>query len=157
MLIDESKVRASETWAKMNMTPFAWLGPAWCAAERVRSLRVLNTTTFIAALRYDRIDAPRIIDGPINGDAFWTYVERVLVPTLSPGDVVVMDNFGSHKSTAIRSAIRKAGAHLWFLSPYSPDLNAIEQVFAKLKHLLRKAAERSKWTCTGFVPVRFSC
>ena len=99
--------------------------------------------TFLAALRHDRIDAPWVFDGPINGGSFKVYVETVLVPTLSPGDIVVMDNLSSHKGKAIRSAIRAAKAKLFFLPPYSPDLNPIEQVFAKLKHLLRKAAERT--------------
>ncbi len=99
--------------------------------------------TFLAALRHDRIDAPWVLDGPINGAAFQTYVDKMLVPTLRPGDIVVMDNLSSHKGQAVRAAIRGAGAHLFFLPPYSPDLNPIEQVFAKLKHLLRKAAERT--------------
>lgn len=99
--------------------------------------------TFLAALRHDRITAPLVLDGPINGDAFVAYVEQVLTPTLTPGDVVVMDNLGSHKSRKVRQLIRAAGAHLLFLPPYSPDLNPIEQVFAKLKTLLRKAEERT--------------
>jgi transposase len=99
--------------------------------------------TFLAALRHDRIDAPCVLDGPINGQSFTAYVEQFLVSTLSPGDVVIMDNLGSHKSAAVRKAIRAVGARLLFLPPYSPDLNPIEQVFAKLKLLLRKAAERS--------------
>ena len=99
--------------------------------------------TFLAALRHDRITAPFVLDGPINGGAFVVYVEQVLVPTLQPGDVVVLDNLGSHKSTTVRQLIRAAGAHLLFLPPYSPDLNPIEQVFAKLKTLLRKAEERT--------------
>ena len=102
-----------------------------------------KTLTFLAALRHDGITAPFVLDGPINGDWFLAYVEQVLVPTLKPGDVVVMDNLGSHKGKAVRRAIRKAGAHLLFLPPYSPDLNPIEQVFAKLKTLLRKANERT--------------
>jgi transposase len=102
-----------------------------------------RTLTFLAALRHDRIDAPCVIDGPINGETFLAYVEQVLVPVLRPGDIVVMDNLGSHKSKATRKAIRAAGARLFFLPPYSPDLNPIEQVFAKLKHLLRKAQERT--------------
>jgi transposase len=102
-----------------------------------------NTMTFLAALRHDRIDAPWLIDGPINGERFRIYVEAVLVPTLRPGDIVILDNLSSHKSKAVRSAVRKAGAHLFFLPKYSPDLNPIEQVFAKLKHLLRKAAART--------------
>jgi transposase len=99
--------------------------------------------TFLAALRHDRIEAPWVLDGPINGEAFKTYVEKVLVPTLQPGDLVIMDNLGSHKGKAVRSAIRSAGAKLFFLPKYSPDLNPIEQVFAKLKHLLRKTAART--------------
>ena len=81
--------------------------------------------------------------GPINGEAFLAYVRTLLVPTLSPGDVVIMDNLGSHRGRLVRRAIRKAGARLLFLPKYSPDLNPIEQVFAKLKHLLRKAQARS--------------
>ena len=102
-----------------------------------------RTLTFVAALRHDRIDAPCVLDGPINGESFTAWVEQFLVPTLSPGDVVIMDNLGSHKGGAVRNAIRAAGARLFFLPPYSPDLNPIEQLFAKLKLLLRKAAERS--------------
>jgi transposase len=102
-----------------------------------------RTLTFLAALRCDRIEAPCVIDGPINGESFLAYVEQFLVPTLRPGDIVVIDNLGSHKGKAVRQAIRAAGAKLFFLPPYSPDLNPIEQVFAKLKALLRKAAERT--------------
>lgn len=102
-----------------------------------------RTLTFLAALRHDRIDAPCVLDGPINGQLFTAYVEQFLVPTLKAGDIVIMDNLGSHKGAAVRAAIRSAGAKLLFLPPYSPDLNPIEQVFAKLKLLLRKAAERS--------------
>jgi transposase len=102
-----------------------------------------RTLTFLAALRHDRIDAPCVLDGPINGESFTAWVEQFLVPTLKRGDIVIMDNLGSHKGQAVRQAIRSAGARLLFLPPYSPDLNPIEQVFAKLKLLLRKAAERS--------------
>ncbi|MEY9391773.1 transposase [Bradyrhizobium japonicum] len=98
--------------------------------------------TFIAALRHDRISAPWVIDGPINGELFTLYVEKVLAPTLTPGEIVVLDNLGSHKGKAARQAIRARGAHLIFLPPYSPDLNPIEQVFAKLKHLMRSAEPR---------------
>ena len=91
----------------------------------------------------DRIDAPCVLDGPINGQFFTAYVEQFLVPTLSPGDIVIMDNLGSHKGQAMRKAIRSDGSKLLFLPSYSPDLNPIEQVFAKLKPLLRKTAERS--------------
>lgn len=102
-----------------------------------------HTLTFLAALRHDRLSAPCVIDGPINGASFLAYVEQVLVPTLTPRDIVIFDNLGSHKGKAVRKAIRAAGAKLFFLPPYSPDLNPIEQVFAKLKTLLRKAAERT--------------
>jgi transposase len=102
-----------------------------------------RTLTFLAALRCDRIDAPCVIDGPINGESFLAYVEQVLVPTLRAGDIVIIDNLGSHKGRAVRKAIRATGAKLFFLPPYSPDLNPIEQLFAKLKTLLRKAAERT--------------
>ena len=102
-----------------------------------------TTLTFIAALRWNRIDAPLVIDGPINGAWFKAWVEQALLPTLVPGDVVILDNLGSHKNRAVRKAIRRAGAHLFFLPPYSPDLNPIEQVFSKLKTLLRKADART--------------
>ena len=106
--------------------------------------------TFLAALRQDRVDAPWLIEGPINGERFLIYVEQVLAPTLGPGDIVIMDNLGSHKSKAVRAAIRAVGAKLFFLPKYSPDLNPIEQLFAKLKHHLRKAQERSADTvCTA--------
>ena len=102
-----------------------------------------KTMTFLAALRHDRIEAPWFLEGPIDGDSFRIYVENVLLPTLRPGDIVVMDNLGSHRGKIVRQLIRSAGAKLFFLPKYSPDLNPIEQVFAKLKHLARKAAERS--------------
>ena len=102
-----------------------------------------RTLTFLAALRHDRIDAPCVLDGPINGESFLAYVEQLLVPTLSQGDIVIMDNLGSHKGKAVRRAVRAAGARLFFLPPYSPDLNPIEQVFARLKTLLRKAEQRT--------------
>lgn len=118
-----------------------------------------RTLTFLAALRHDRIDAPCVIDGPINGRIFLAYVEQFLVPTLNAGDIVIMDNLGSHKSMAVRRAIRSVGAKLLFLPPYSPDLNPIEQVFAKLKTLLRKAGERTidaTWKRIGELLDRFT-
>ena len=102
-----------------------------------------KTATFLAALRSDRIDAPCLFDGPINGERFRAYVEQVLVPTLKAGDVVILDNLGSHKGKAVRKAIRHVGARLVFLPKYSPDLNPIEQVFAKFKTLLRKVGART--------------
>ena len=102
-----------------------------------------KTTTFVAGLRRSGMVAPWVLDGPINRDAFTTYVARVLVPELRPGDVASMDNLSSHKAPAVRQAIEAAGATLLFLPPYSPDFNPIEQAFSKLKAHLRKAAERT--------------
>ena len=101
------------------------------------------TTTFTGALRKSGLTAPMVMDGPMNGAAFRAYIEQVLVPTLSPGDIVVMDNLPAHKNVAIRNAIEAVGAHLIYLPPYSPDLNPIELAFAKLKAILRKAAART--------------
>ena len=102
-----------------------------------------KTATFLAALRNDRIEAPCLFDGPINGERFLAYVEQFLVPTLKPNDIVILDNLGSHKGKAVRTPIKAAGASLLFLPKYSPDLNPIEQVFAKLKGFVRKAAPRT--------------
>lgn len=118
-----------------------------------------QTLTFLAALRHDGISAPCVLDGPINGRSFRAYVEQILVPTLKSGDIVVMDNLGSHKSEEVRRLIRAAGARLFFLPPYSPDLNPIEQVFAKLKTLLRKLRPRTveqNWRSIGQLLPRFS-
>lgn len=102
-----------------------------------------KTTTFVAGLRATALTAPGLIDGPMNGDAFVAYVEQILAPTLKPGDIVVMDNLRAHKVAGVRQTIEASGAKLLYLPPYSPDFNPIEQLFAKLKALLRKAAERS--------------
>ena len=118
-----------------------------------------RTLTFLAALRCDRIEAPCVIDGPINGTSFRAYVEQLLLPTLSPGDIVIMDNLGSHKGIAIRRLLRSVGAKLFFLPRYSPDLNPIEQVFSKLKRLFRKAKERTveaSWRRIGKLLDHFS-
>jgi transposase len=111
-----------------------------------------KTTTFIGALRSTWLTAPAVIDGAVNGETFLAYVRQVLVPTLSPGDIVMTDNLSSDKIAGVREAIEATGAGLRYLSPYSPDLNPIEQVFAKLKALLRKIAARSVeslWTAIG--------
>jgi transposase len=111
-----------------------------------------KTTTFIGALTLRGFIAPWVLDGPINRDAFETYVEKVLIPELRSGDVVVMDNLSSHKGPRVRQMIEAAGAQLRYLPPYSPDFNPIENAFAKLKALLRKAAERSVsglWSAIG--------
>jgi transposase len=102
-----------------------------------------KTTTFIAALRHDRITAPCVFDGPINGAAFKAWTEQALAPALEKGDVVILDNLSSHKVAGVKEAIEARGAELVYLPPYSPDLNPIEQVFAKLKHNLRKTAART--------------
>jgi transposase len=148
-----------ETWASTNMTP------RYGRCEKGKRLIARapfghwKTTTFLAALRCDGITAPCVFDGPINGEKFRAYVEQILVPTLRPGDIVIMDNLGSHKSAAVREAIEAAGATRWLLPPYSPDLDPIEQVFAKLKNKLRKMAQRTVdalWNAIAIVLEDFS-
>ncbi len=143
-LIDPKRlVFIDETWAKTNMTRLhGWAPKGQRLIDKVPHGQ-WTTATFLAALRNDRIDAPCLFDGPINGERFLAYVEQFLVPTLKPGDVVILDNLGSHKARAVRQAIRAVGARLLFLPKYSPDLNPIEQVFAKFKSLLRKAGART--------------
>ena len=136
-------VFVDETWAKTNMAPLRGWAPRGQQLHAKVPYGHWKTMTFIAALRCDRIDASFVFDQPINAASFTAWVEQQLCPTLGPGDIVVMDNLSSHKKPAVRTAIRARGARLLFLPPYSPDLNPIEQVFAKLKLLLRKAAERS--------------
>ena len=148
----ERLVFIDETWTKTNMARTHGRAPR---GERLR-MSVPHghwmTTTFVGALRIGGMTAPMVLDGPINGLAFQAYVDQVLVPELAPGDVVVMDNLGSHKGEGVREAIEAAGARLLYLPPYSPDFNPIENAFAKLKALLRKAAERTVeglWTKIG--------
>jgi transposase len=132
-----------ETWIKTNMAPLRGWGPR---GQRLRGFAPhghWRTLTFLGALRCDRLTAPCVFDGPINGKCFRAYVQQQLVPVLKPGDIVAMDNLGSHKSAAVRQIIKAAGARLWFLPPYSPDLNPIEQVFAKIKHCMRCAQKRT--------------
>ena len=132
-----------ETWASTNM---ARLRGRALKGERLRAAIPhghWKTTTFVAGLRLSGMAAPMVLDGPINREAFHAYVEQILVPELSPGDVVIMDNLGSHKGPAVRAAIEAAGARLLYLPPYSPDFNPIENAFSKLKAHLRKAAERT--------------
>ena len=147
----ERLVFIDETWTKTNMEPLRGWSPLGARLVAKVPHSHWKTSTFIAALRCDRIEAPWLLDGPVNAAAFKTYVEKILAPTLRPGDLVIMDNLSSHKGKAIRQAIREAGAKLLFLPKYSPDLNPIEQVFAKLKHLLRKAAARTIETLTAAV------
>jgi len=139
----ERLVFIDETWTKTNMAPLRGWAPSGQRLVAKVPHGHWKTTTFLAALRHDRIDAPWLLDGPIDGETFQSYVEMVLLPTLRPGDVVIMDNLGSHKGATVRRLIRSVGAKLIFLPKYSPDLNPIEQVFAKLKHLLRKEAART--------------
>ena len=111
-----------------------------------------KTTTFVGALRGDRLTAPMVADGALDGPLFLAYVRRFLVPELRADDIVVLDNLSSHKVAGVREAIASAGATLLYLPPYSPDLNPIEKLFAKLKALLRKAARRTVralWTHIG--------
>jgi transposase len=141
-----------ETWLKTNMAPLRGWGPVGQRLIAHVPHGHWKTMTFLAALRHDRIAAPFVLDGPINGETFLIYVEQVLLPTLKPGDIVIIDNLGSHKGKAVRAALRRVGARLVFLPPYSPDLNPIEQVFAKLKHLMRKQACRTietAWQSAG--------
>lgn len=142
--LDPAKlVFIDETWIKTNMAPLR----GWC--KRGRRLKAYashgkgRTMTFVGALRHDQLTAPCVFDGPINGDCFKAYVSQVLLPTLKTGDIVIMDNLGSHKAKIIRQMITKAGARLWFLPPYSPDLNPIEQTFSQIKHWMRMAQKRS--------------
>jgi transposase len=148
----ERLVFIDETWAKTNMARTHGRAP------RGERLRVgvphghWKTTTMVAALTLRGMIAPFVLSGPINREAFEAYVERVLVPELRPGDIVVMDNLSSHKGSRVRGLIQTAGAQLLFLPPYSPDFNPIENAFAKLKALLRKAAERTVaglWSAIG--------
>ncbi|MFV0279300.1 MAG: IS630 family transposase [Rhodoblastus sp.] len=113
------------------------------APARLRPARHWRTLTFLGALRCDRLTAPCVFDGPINGECFRAYVEQQLAPALRKGDIVVMDNLGSHKSAGVRRAIQAVGARLWYLPPYSPDLNPIEQAFSKIKHWMRQAQKRT--------------
>ena len=155
----ERLVFIDETWAKTNMAR------THGRVLRGQRLRVgvphghWKTTTVVAALTLRGMVAPFVLSGPINRDAFEAYVERVLVPELRPGDIVVMDNLSSHKGPTVRAMIEAAGARLRFLPPYSPDFNPIENAFAKLKALLRKAAERTVsglWNAVGRIVNTFS-
>jgi len=148
-----------ETWVKTNMTRPR--GRAPCGTRVVEAVPHghWKTTTFLAALRTDRLTAPMVIDGAINGQTFLAYVRQILAPTLSPGDVVVMDNLSAHKVVGVRDAIEAVGARLLYLPPYSPDLNPIELVFSKFKGLIRSAAERTVdglWHLCGQLLDRFT-
>lgn len=141
-----------ETWATTDMTPTRGRSPVGTRCIGHAPQSHWKTTTLICALRCEGLVAPWVIDGPVNGAAFRTWVQQVLVPVLHPGDIVVMDNLGSHKVAGIAEAVQAAGAQVRYLPPYSPDYNPIELVFAKLKTLLRKAAKRTVdqlWSAIG--------
>ena len=148
----ERLIFIDETWLNTKMTRVRGRAPRGERLHAPIPHGHWRTTTFVAGLRLCGIDAPMVIDGPINGEIFLAYVRQVLVPTLRPGDTVIMDNLGSHKGAAVREAIDAAGARLRFLPPYSPDFNPIENAFAKLKALLRKAGARTRdalWAAVG--------
>jgi transposase len=150
----ERLVFIDETWIKTNMAPLRGWGPKGQRLAASVPHGHWKTLTFIAALRVDRVDAPFVIDGPINGELFTLYVEKILAPTLTKGEIVILDNLGSHKGHAAKRAIQAAGAHRFFLPPYSPDLNPIEQLFAKLKHALRNEQPRTveaTWRKLGLI------
>ena len=143
-----------ETWAKTNMTRTCGYAPKGARPVDDAPHGHWHTTTFVGALTVRGFVAPMVVDGAVNGDVFLAYVEQVLVPELRRGDVVVMDNLGSHTLAGVRAAIEGAGCRLLFLPPYSPDLNPIENAFSKLKGLLRRAAERTVdglWSAVGRV------
>ena len=155
----EKLIFLDETWAKTNMTRLYGRAPRGKRLIGTAPFGHWKTTTFIAGLRHDRIVAPMVLDGPINGRAFRAWVEQCLAPMLAQGDTVIADNLGSHKVAGVREAIEARGAQLLFLPAYSPDLNPIEQVFAKLKALLRKAAPRTRealWKTIGASLDRYS-
>jgi len=148
-----------ETWASTNMAPTYGRGPRGQRVEGIVPHGHWKTTTFLAGLRSDGLVAPCVFDRAISGASFLAWVQQALVPTLRPGDLVVMDNLAAHKVAGVREAIEAAGAEIAYLPPYSPDLNPIEQVFAKLKTLLRKAQARTVdalWNIIGTLLDQFA-
>ena len=139
----EKLVFIDETWTSTSMTRRYGRAPRGqrCIASAPHGH--WQTTTFVAGLRHHQLTAPMVTDGPMDGEMFLAYVRQFLCPTLQPGDIVILDNLSSHKVTGVQDAIAAAGAMLLYLPPYSPDLNPIEKLFAKLKAWLRKAAKRS--------------
>jgi transposase len=136
-------VFVDETWASTNMTRTHGRCPIGERLVMAVPQGHWKTTTFVAALRCDGLTAPVVVDGAMTGDLFVAYVERHLVPTLVPGDIVLMDNLACHKRAGVRAALEAAGCALRLLPPYSPDLNPIEKAFSKLKAKLRAAARRT--------------
>ena len=154
-----SFVFLDETGASTNMVRRYGWGPKGERLIDAAPHGHWRTTTFVAGLRSTGIIAPLVLDGPMTGKAFRAYVEQFLAPSLSPGDVVVMDNLAAHKVAGVHEAIAAAGASILYLPPYSPDLNPIEKMFSKLKALLRKAAARTRdalWDTVGRLLDAFS-
>jgi len=148
-----------ETWTKTNMVRLRGRAPRGERLVAAVPHGHWQISTFIAALREDCLTAPCVIDGAVDGDLFVAYVEQILVPTLNPGDTVILDNLGSHKVAGVQAAIEAVGANLLYLPPYSPDLNPIEQAFSKLKALLRARALRKVedlWNALGTLLDEFS-
>jgi transposase len=155
----ERLVFIDETWATTNMTRRYGRAPRGQRLVAPVPHGHWKTSTFVAGLRTTGLTAPLVVDGAMNGDIFRAYVEQVLAPTLAQGDIVILDNLSSHKVTGVREAIEQRGASLLYLPPYSPDLNPIEQAFAKLKALLRKLAARTinaLWRALGDILARFT-
>ena len=155
----EKLVFLDETWVKTNMT--RQRGRAPCGARLVAYAPHghWKTTTFLAGLRVSGITAPLVIDGTLNGELFLRYIEQHLAPTLTAGDIVIMDNLAAHKVAGVNEALTAVGAQVMYLPPYSPDFNPIEQAFAKFKHLMRSAAERTVetlWQRCGQVLAAFT-
>jgi transposase len=148
-----------ETWAKTNMARTHGYAPKGERLVAPVPYGHWHTTTFVGGLTTRGFIAPMVVDGAVNGAVFQAYVDQVLVPELRPGDVVVMDNLGSHTTPGVRAAIEGAGCRVLYLPPYSPDLNPIEKAFSKLKRLLRTAAERTVdglWAAIGRLLDRFA-
>ena len=147
-----------ETWATTNMTRLRGRCPRGQRLVAAVPHGHWRTSTFVAGLRMSGLSAPLVLDGAMNGEAFLAYVEQILAPTLTPGDIVIMDNLSSHKVAGVREAIEARGARVLYLPPYSPDLSPIEQSFAKFKALIRKAAARTRealWNAIGQILARF--
>ena len=151
--LDPAKlVFIDESWATTNMTRTHGRAPRGQRLIAAVPHGHWHTTTFLCGLRHDRLVAPLVLDGAIDGPSFLAWVEQFLAPTLGPGDIVIADNLSSHKVAGVRQAIEARGASLWFLPSYSPDLNPIELVFSKLKRMLRSAAMRTVdalWNAVG--------
>jgi transposase len=158
--VDPAKlVFIDETGASTKMTRLYGRAPRGRRLFAKAPFGHWKTTTLVAALRKDGLGAPMVLDGPMTGQAFLAYVEQVLIPTLRSGDIVALDNLPAHKIAAVRTAIQAKGAQLFLLPPYSPDMNPIEMVFAKLKTLLRQAPERTRdglWNRIGELLDHFS-